>query len=739
MKRKLAAGAQPSQQQLLRSRRQPVTSCLNCRLKKLKCDRGCPCSSCTVRGIPCSSSPSGSHPELHQSAPQSAPQLENGAARSQASILSRLSRLERAVFSHDESDATIGQPSSSPYEKHGSSVSAPQGTTPQDAEAEQTAKFLDSPYTRNDNIVRNPRDDGLRFTVADAALHPTLLGPNAAKRDCRDILMMTKEQAFQFLESFLENPYHMLQIVYEPSVRALINRFYTQLEQGLEADAVAAALILSIASVSASFYCSLVAKNKLFATSEDAFHMSTVWSLASLNILEPVYCSRGRSLEQIQALAILSYVSSNNEGSADRFRVIHSCALAAARNMSLHLTDSPTAAHKSYDHITKEIKRRVWWSIAATDWLLSLLGGSTDGTYLIQPRQFNVRLPRNINNSDLTVEDGSLSHPRTVPTQMTGFLYRVRLGEFCREVADSRAPGFPDVETIDLDKVMYFDRQLDQLLNDQPAFLRQDGPIPPNAPRWIAKQRDLLIVCINVRRARIHRPALLLSKTGGDPRYETSRRQCIASAQTALSVAVGLLDASHDRALEPFGHLLALRVGLIVNAVFMSCAILAVDAGLKRNRLIQQGKDTREAVTEQSDHHTKINMAYQALTKAGEKSTYAAYLNGSLTSILKKYLMKAMDEQPPDSRSTFINNVNEPHAEAAAALTAMSDTNTAVPIASNGDSTMQQQQQQQSFTMYNGNDNEGIFDNLEMWNQFFSVMPDSPDAYGHIFEGLDFF
>ncbi|KAH6619309.1 hypothetical protein B0J18DRAFT_240996 [Chaetomium sp. MPI-SDFR-AT-0129] len=34
-------------------RRQPQTSCDSCRKRKLKCDRGQPCSSCVTRGLPC--------------------------------------------------------------------------------------------------------------------------------------------------------------------------------------------------------------------------------------------------------------------------------------------------------------------------------------------------------------------------------------------------------------------------------------------------------------------------------------------------------------------------------------------------------------------------------------------------------------------------------------------------------------------------------------------------------------
>ncbi|KAI0458904.1 hypothetical protein F5B21DRAFT_371448 [Xylaria acuta] len=60
MKRKASAVAdRPETQQI--GRRQPQTSCFNCRVKKIKCDRRAPCASCVVRGIPCTGQP-GSKP-----------------------------------------------------------------------------------------------------------------------------------------------------------------------------------------------------------------------------------------------------------------------------------------------------------------------------------------------------------------------------------------------------------------------------------------------------------------------------------------------------------------------------------------------------------------------------------------------------------------------------------------------------------------------------------------------------
>lgn len=47
-------------------RRQPQTSCDSCRRRKLKCDRGEPCSSCVTRGLPCHGQPNVKGPAMDQ-------------------------------------------------------------------------------------------------------------------------------------------------------------------------------------------------------------------------------------------------------------------------------------------------------------------------------------------------------------------------------------------------------------------------------------------------------------------------------------------------------------------------------------------------------------------------------------------------------------------------------------------------------------------------------------------------
>lgn len=221
------------------------------------------------------------------------------------------------------------------------------------------------------------------FYVAPISSHPKQLtskygqgieGPN------KSIFFMTREEALFLLDDFFNNPYHLLPIIYEPSACCMINKFYAQLEQGQEGDAAAAALILSIAATSASFFSPNATKHNIFTSSEEAIEASVVWRQAALAILDDPQFPPEVSLERCQARTILAYVVVNAEGCSAHYRFLHACSVAVARDMSLHLIDSKASGDTSDDIPTREIKRRLWWHLASTDWLLGLVGGPLDGT-----------------------------------------------------------------------------------------------------------------------------------------------------------------------------------------------------------------------------------------------------------------------------------------------------------------------------------------------------------------------
>ncbi|KAI5927229.1 hypothetical protein F4810DRAFT_351389 [Camillea tinctor] len=684
MKRKAQSPADEPQVR----RRQPQVSCNFCRSKKLKCDRGAPCSSCSVRGLRCSSQ------SEDGPSPQTTPTTETDV---NSSILSRLQKLEQAVFGSHKENVTFSISTQGRYQAQTGRLEKSDAVAPGhgssaadlDNERQQTAKFLDSTYTRDDDRVFIQAGElCFRITSAASLINTNKDNANASNSNGigrKVIWMMPRDEALLLLQDFVDNPFHLLPIVHKPSTHSLIDKFYTQLEHGEAVDPKHAALILGIAALSAQFFNNDMGSRHLFPTHEEAAQVSVAWCQSALSILEESRRSSRDSVEEVQARTILAYIIYHAEGCSSRFRFLHSCSLAAARDISLHLLDSPSMADKLGDLTTREIKRRLWWHLVSTDWLLGLMGGPLDGTYTIQPRHMNVKLPRNLNDNDLDIMDETSSFPPSVPTQMSCFLQRIRLAEICRAVVDARAPGAPDVEITDFATVSSLDALFQQALSAFPAFLDPQQPVPRGSPRHLAPQRALISLGFHIRRARLHRPFLL--RDTANARFRPSREQCLRSARTVLDIAVGLLDWA-DRGPQPY------RLGLVISALFMASTILALDPA-------------------RADTHGELSRACRVLAAVGETSEVAAGLVCGLKGVLRRHRVSGID----DSDGSVSLHAEYDRAQAVA-----------VDLGA-------RQQDEGIGTAGGGNVSDGLgFE--ELWNDVLNGMP-MMEGYDQIFADLD--
>ncbi|KAI8309677.1 putative transcription factor lepB [Colletotrichum sp. SAR11_59] len=437
----------------------------------------------------------------------------------------------------------------------------------------------------------------------------------------------------------------MLPIIHAPTTRAMIDTFYNTLSKGEDPSAAQAALILSIAATSAFFFNENSKAFSTFASSQDATQAALAWFRSALNILDQSQQIAYGCLAEVQARTILAYLIYNFEGCSGRFRFLHSCSLASAREGLVHLVDSPNSEQQD-DVTTKEIKRRVWWHIAATDWMLGLMGGPTDGTYSVQPRQMNVKYPRNINDDANSLADENVDHPSDTATGISCFLRRIQLAEITRSIIDARTPGAPDAEITDYDQVTQLDRLFADALAELPDFLRPDGPISPGAPPHLHLQRDVVLLGFHSRRARLHRPFLL--HDAQDATYERSRDICLKSARTVLSIAIRLLKGSQKR--EPIraynARAMGRRLGCVIGHMFMACTILALNAGFNTSRDQQRGDAPSDgAITDATaETHAEVAHACRALASAGEESAVAARLVRNLACVLRRYRIQGVDD-----------------------------------------------------------------------------------------------
>ncbi|KAK3300564.1 uncharacterized protein B0H64DRAFT_448873 [Chaetomium fimeti] len=545
-------------------RRQPQTSCDSCRKRKLKCDRGQPCSSCVARELPCHGQPSAKMIRVDQSPDPSLNQ----------SILRRLRALEEAVFdNHNHKDRQAHPEQSSQPSVANTPMSSAMGTDgPQPA--------------RGTAVMPLGRLGSLKFGV----LSPAPSKDPVAFSSCPSVeqgcvRMMPLEQAMALLQDYLDHVYPLLPIIHGPTSRDLIRTFYDGLSRGGQVTPQVAALILGMSAISAYFWQPDTGHHAWFASSKDASEASNIWRNWASDILDNTPKEPGNStLEGVQAWTLLTFMVQNVEGCSTRFRFLHYCSLAAARELLIHVVDSPKA-DPNQDRVTRELKRRIWWYIAGTDWLLGFMGGPTEGTYSVQLRHMTVKYPRNMNDSDMGTFDDSTSAPVNMSTQMSYFLQRVRIGEIIREVLDTSHPGGPDVDITDYDKVLHLDRLFEQAFMDLPPFFRGQCQPSPRELDTLELQRVMIQLGLLARRARLHRP-FLLQQCRYEPHHQRSRDICLKSTRDVVALAISTLQnslnmdqagaaaADHRRPRKTGSS--THRLGLVINHLSTSCTVLAL-------------------------------------------------------------------------------------------------------------------------------------------------------------------
>jgi hypothetical protein len=78
------------------------------------------------------------------------------------------------------------------------------------------------------------------------------------------------------------------------------------------------------------------------------------------------------SVELVQAAILLIFHFGHLDGISFQARQLHSRAITIARTLGLHMTDATRAEstefHTQAQVIDREIRRRVWWHLASTDW-----------------------------------------------------------------------------------------------------------------------------------------------------------------------------------------------------------------------------------------------------------------------------------------------------------------------------------------------------------------------------------
>ena len=338
-------------------RRQDPVSCSSCRLKKWKCNRQHPCSNCLARDLVCEGISHTASASKH-----------NEPDNTTNAILERLDKLEEALLArggqaaqHDVGTESIHQ-----------TIQREEASETQSEQIDNLKVPLNISMARSSpplRIVSQPIKDSLIANPAVQSGAPSLPKPTEG------VTLPDKEEALALLSHYARLASHMHYVVYMPTVRIMLDQVYDRMDNDQPCEHGHVALLLSMFATS-NIWTHENGIACIFSSMVEATQCSTTWAEAAVAVLEHVYNSGFSSLEQVQASVILGFAMLTKEGLSARLRWLNHAATIAARDLSLHVLDGEKEkarrAKCPEDEIQLEMKRRLWWHLASSDWYQSI-------------------------------------------------------------------------------------------------------------------------------------------------------------------------------------------------------------------------------------------------------------------------------------------------------------------------------------------------------------------------------
>ncbi|KAJ5748751.1 uncharacterized protein N7511_010447 [Penicillium nucicola] len=602
------------------SRSRPV-SCHFCRKRKLKCSRQFPCSNCTSRGKECQLYPilaAQSLPTL--SDPQKS---ENTSVDFNADVLARLRRLEDIVIGESsQSPNQTGSHPSTPTHKTDHSIRSLQVESSSAAAVDWLEGEITSPGLANCLLEYDlefktcPIQKALKLTPA--------VSQSAPRTKC--IWLPLYEETLVIIEKYIREITYLHHVAHTPSLRALIEKLYSDIRDSRPVEIGQVSLLLGILASTTTFWTEHDMHIDFFPSVEEANGQSIQWMRLALEVIEYSRSKHTESLEDVQAMIILIFVTTNLVGIASQARYLVSMAISMARELSLHRIDHPHNRSLDIpprDSARAEIGRRVWWYVVATDWQMSQISGPQKGTYSIDPRHMMTDKPINVNDEDLIDGMIRIGKPIEEPTSMSYCLQRIRLGEFCREITDSAPFGMFDPGTPDYEQTQQIDIKICEFVSKLPTFFSLSfvpDNIPKNDPRQstgINIQRYIFNFMIHTQRCRLHLP--YLSRSAKDPAYEPSRKACLEAARMVIQT-------EHQLSREMISFVTTrLKFSGMIHCVCVAIIVLLIDYCLGSSQ--QENEQGRER---------EILDAFEILEEAKGHSPFAKGLLECFKNVLRQ-------------------------------------------------------------------------------------------------------
>ena len=182
-------------------------------------------------------------------------------------------------------------------------------------------------------------------------------------------LLPSRAQGTILLDYFFDHVNWIYHIIHKPTVRRLFDSLYTSIELGRIPDYGHLSLITTLFALSA-YFCG--PKSGLYFKSTEAMTHSRRWTLLAQEALSAANCLTDPTVETLQSLILMAAHMMANIGAIATLRTLSATIMHTARTMSLHTLDTPRnkklRENTTVNHLDLEVKRRLWWHIASTDW-----------------------------------------------------------------------------------------------------------------------------------------------------------------------------------------------------------------------------------------------------------------------------------------------------------------------------------------------------------------------------------
>lgn len=268
------------------------------------------------------------------------------------------------------------------------------------------------------------------------------------------------------------------------------------------------------------------------------------------------------SLSLVQALTLMAnYLQKRNKPNSG-FTFL-GLAMNMAQGIGLHREFSET----SISTFTMEIRRRVWWTLFIFDSGARL----TFGRPTLNLTGINTRLPRNLDDKDLSVDLDELPPSKDAPTVTSSLIWQSKLAKLSNianeRLLESRLPQLATMVALE-DKILLWQKTL-------PAYMQADFYDPDfeefHVPRMVLLWRSMHIRIV------IHRPFVLdqirrratfdLSNPNSGP------SRCVDAARECILSIVNFWNSSKSR----HGALIWYAFYWLVTATFVPITCLLYD------------------------------------------------------------------------------------------------------------------------------------------------------------------